>query len=141
MGREAAAPILFQILDQLPHAGSAASATPPTGAILAGTNDLPANLRRFDPQPGLESNAVPRVTGGPSIRMPVDGSTIDLDSASLVLTASGGALPLHWLVNGTPIQSEPFRRVTQWQPDGRGATRVTVVDSLGRSASAAVWIK
>jgi penicillin-binding protein 1C len=141
MGREAAAPILFQILDQLPHAGSAASATPPTGAILAGTNDLPANLRRFDPQPGLESNAVPRVTGGPSIRMPVDGSTIDLDSASLVLTASGGALPLHWLVNGTPIQSEPFRRVTQWQPDGRGATRVTVVDSLGRSASAAVCIK
>jgi penicillin-binding protein 1C len=141
MGREAAAPILFRILDQLPHAGSAAAATPPAGAIIAGTNDLPANLRRFDPQPGLESNALPKVTGGPSIRMPVDGSTIDLADASLVLTASGGALPLHWLVNGAPIQSLPFRREAQWQPDGRGATRVTVVDGLGRSASAAVWLK
>jgi penicillin-binding protein 1C len=141
MGREAAAPILFQILDQLPHAQSAAATTPPAGAILAGTNDLPANLRRFDPQPGLESNALPKITGGPSIRMPVDGSTLDLAKASLVLTAAGGALPLHWLVNGTPIESLPFRREAQWQPDGRGATRVTVVDGLGRSASAAVWLK
>ena len=141
MGREAAAPILFEIFDQLPHAESAAAATPPAGAILGGTTELPANLKRFDPQPGLEGRNAPRVLAGPSIQMPVDGSTVDLTDASLVLTARGGALPLRWLVNGRPIGSEPFRRQAEWTPDGRGAAQVTVIDGMGRSASAKVWLK
>jgi len=140
MGREAAAPILFQIFDQLPHGESAAS-VPPAGAIIGGTNDLPVNLRRFDPQPGAESGAAPQTLAGPAIQNPVDGATLDLASASLVLTARGGALPLRWLVNGKPIDSTPFRRQAEWAPDGRGATRVTVIDGLGRSASAEVWLK
>jgi penicillin-binding protein 1C len=141
MGREAAAPILFEIFDQLPHGESAASATPPPGAILGGTNDLPANLKRFDPQPGLESGSLPKAIAGPSIQLPVNGSTVDVEQASLVLTARGGALPLRWLVNGRPVDSEPFRRQAEWEPDGRGAARVTVIDGLGRSASAQVWLK
>jgi penicillin-binding protein 1C len=140
MGREAAAPILFQIFDQLPH-GESAAATPPAGAIIGSTNDLPVNLRRFDPQPGLESGAAPQVVAGPAIQNPVDGATIDLASASLVMTARGGALPLRWLVNGKPIESVPFRRQAEWVPDGKGAARVTVIDGLGRSASTEVWLK
>jgi penicillin-binding protein 1C len=35
----------------------------------------------------------------------------------------------------------PFRRQAEWKPDGRGAARVTVIDGLGRSASAEVWLK
>jgi penicillin-binding protein 1C len=146
MGRDAAAPILFQIFDQLPLAESAAADTPPAGAILGSTNDLPANLRRFDPQPGLESAAAPEVLPGPSIQSPVDGATLDLATAtdgwsSLVLTARGGTLPLRWLINGKPLDSVPFKRQAEWLPDGRGAARVTVIDGLGRSASAAVWVK
>ncbi|HVO00992.1 MAG TPA: penicillin-binding protein 1C [Candidatus Cybelea sp.] len=141
MGREAAAPILFQIFDQLPRAESAAAETPPEGAILGSTNDLPLNLRRFDPQPGLESGVAPMAVDAPKIQSPVDGATLDLADASLVLQVRGGALPLRWLVNGQPIESEPFRRQAEWQPDGRGAARVTVIDGLGRSASAAVWLK
>ena len=140
MGREAAAPILFQIFDQLPH-GESAAGMPPEGVILGGTNDLPVNLRRFDPQPGLESGATPVAVAGPKIQSPVDGATLDLAQASLVLSARGGALPLRWLVNGKPVDSEPFRRQAEWLPDGRGAARVTVVDGLGRSASAEVWLK
>lgn len=140
MGREAAAPVLFQIFDQLPQSESAAT-TPPAGAILGGTNDLPINLRRFDPQPGLESGASPQMLAGPAIQSPVDGATLDLARASLVLMARGGALPLRWLVNGKPIESVPFRRQAEWAPDGKGAARVTVVDGLGRSASAEVWLK
>jgi len=140
MGREAAAPILFQIFDQLPHAESAAS-VPPAGAIVGSTNDLPVNLRRFDPQPGSESGASPEMLAGPAIQNPVDGATLDLATASLVLTARGGALPLRWLVNGKPIESAPFRRQAEWDPDGKGAARVTVIDGLGRSASAEVWLK
>jgi penicillin-binding protein 1C len=140
MGREAAAPIVLQIFDQLAHGESAAS-VPPAGAIIGGTNDLPVNLRRFDPQPGLESGASPQTLAGPAIQSPVDGATLDLSSASLVLTARGGALPLRWLVNGKPIDSTPFRRQAEWTPDGKGATRVTVIDGLGRSASTSVWLK
>jgi penicillin-binding protein 1C len=140
MGREAAAPILFQIFDQLPH-GESAAGLPPAGAILGSTNDLPLNLQRFDPQPGLESGAAPQMLAGPAIQSPVDGATLDLARASLVLTARGGALPLRWLVNGKPIDSAPFRRQAEWQPDGRGAARVTVIDGLGRSASAEVWLQ
>jgi penicillin-binding protein 1C len=140
MGRAAAAPILFRIFDQLPH-GESAAGLPPAGAILGSTNDLPLNLRRFDPQPGLESGAAPQMLAGPAIQSPVDGATLDLARASLVLTARGGALPLRWLVNGKPIDSAPFRRQAEWQPDGRGAARVTVIDGLGRSARAEVWLK
>jgi penicillin-binding protein 1C len=140
MGRETAAPILFQIFDQLPH-GESAAAAPPEGAIIGSTNDLPVNLRRFDPQPGLEGGAAPLTLAGPAIQSPVDGATIDLASTSLVLTARGGALPLRWLVNGKPIDSAPFRRQAEWDPDGKGAARVTVIDGLGRSASAEVWLK
>jgi len=140
MGREAAAPILFQIFDQLPH-GESAAAKPPAGAIIGSTNDLPVNLRRFEPQPGLESAAAPLSLAGPAIQSPVDGATLDLASASLVLTARGGTLPLRWLVNGKPLESVPFRRQAEWQPDGHGAARVTVIDGLGRSASAEVWLK
>ena len=140
MGREAAAPILFQIFDQLPHGESAAS-VPPAGAIVGSTNDLPVNLRRFDPQPGSESGASPEMLAGPAIQSPVDGATLDLARSSLVLTARGGSLPLRWLVNGKPIDSTPFRRQAEWAPDGKGAARVTVVDGIGRSASAEVWLK
>jgi penicillin-binding protein 1C len=140
MGREAAAPILFQIFDQLPHGESAAS-VPPAGVIVGSTNDLPVNLRRFDPQPGSESGASPEMIAGPAIQSPVDGATLDLARSSLVLTARGGSLPLRWLVNGKPIESAPFRRQAEWAPDGRGSTRVTVIDGLGRSASAEVWLK
>jgi penicillin-binding protein 1C len=140
MGREAAAPILFQIFDQLPR-GESAATIPPEGAIVGSTNDLPVNLRRFDPQPGAESGASPQMMAGPAIQNPVDGATLDLENASLVLTARGGALPLRWLVNGKPIDSAPFRRQAEWPPDGKGAARVTVIDGLGRSASASVWIK
>ena len=59
----------------------------------------------------------------------------------LAKRARGGALPLRWLVNGKPIDSTPFRRQAEWAPDGKGAARVTVIDGLGRSSSAEVWLK
>ena len=44
-------------------------------------------------------------------------------------------------VNGQPVAALPYRRQTEWQPDGRGATRVTVIDRQGRSATASVWLQ
>ena len=146
MGREAAAPILFEVLDQLPRTAiDPGPDSPPDGVILAGNADLPPNLRRF--QPRSETREAGRAAhDAPAILFPVDGSTVELsrrDGAfdELPLQAAGGRPPLLWLVNGTPIAASPFRRQTQWQPDGPGLSRVSVIDRTGRSATAEVWIK
>ncbi len=162
MGRDTAAPILFEAFDQLPAAPSALPAQPPAGAILSDTLNLPANLRRFQSRPMMATDtASPR--DNLSLQFPVDGATVELglshqeiDDGSgegsgqitaqatgkpLVLRAAGGVMPLRWLVNGQPVASLPYRRQTEWQPDGRGAVRVTVIDKEGHSASAAVWLQ
>jgi penicillin-binding protein 1C len=145
MGRADAAPILFEAFDLLPQGDSALPATLPQGVIVADNASLPANLRVFRVRPGA---MVSDATTAKSVRIayPIDGATLELAGAqqplpALTLQANGGALPLRWLVNGLPIDSQPYRRQAQWNPDGRGQVRVTVIDRDGNSASSAVWIK
>jgi penicillin-binding protein 1C len=76
----------------------------------------------------------------------VDGSTVALSRQgralpSLPLDADSGALPLLWLVNGKRIESAPFRRQAEWQPDGPGAVRITVIDGACRVASSEAWLQ
>ncbi len=40
-------------------------------------------------------------------------------------------MPLLWLVNGKPVISMLFRRKAEWEPDGGGAARITVIDATG----------
>jgi penicillin-binding protein 1C len=145
MGRDSAAPILFEAFDLLPQGPSALPAQVPADVIVADNAHLPANLRTFRVRPG---SSVDDVASNKSVRIayPVDGATLELAAAdqplpSLTLQANGGALPLRWLVNGLPIDSQPYRRHAQWHPDGHGQVRVTVIDRDGNSASSAVWIK
>jgi penicillin-binding protein 1C len=143
MGRDAAAPLLFEAFDQLPPSDSALPGTPPDGALLVGNTGLPANLRRYDVGPAL--SAAERPQNRLRIAFPLDGSTVPLPESDvpvpLVLKAEGGNLPLRWLVNGKPVSSAPYLRQAQWDPDGRGAQRVTVIDAGGKSVSAEVWLK
>jgi penicillin-binding protein 1C len=113
--------------------------------IVADNASLPANLRVFRVRPGAMVGDV-AATKSVRIAYPIDGATLELAGAdqplpALTLQANGGALPLRWLVNGLPIDSQPYRRQAQWSPDGRGQVRVTVIDRDGNSASSAVWIK
>lgn len=143
MGRDAAAPLLFEAFDQLPPSDSALPGVPPAGALLVGNTGLPANLKRFDSGPALVASLKEREKL--RIAFPLDGSTVPLPESEtplpLVLKAEGGNLPLRWLVNGKPVTSPPYLRQAQWDPDGKGAQRVTVIDSGGRSASAEIWLK
>src|SRR5262249_30704336 len=146
MGREAAAPILFEVMNELPRpAGGIGPGSPPQGAILAGNSDLPANLRRFQMRGQLR---VQSASGRDNlaIQFPPDGSTLELQRRDgsfkvLPLQATGGRTPLLWLVNGAPLLASSFRRQAQWQPDGQGLSRVTVIDRTGRSATAEIWVK
>jgi penicillin-binding protein 1C len=146
MGRDAAAPVLFAVFDQLPIRVTP-PAPPPPGALVASNGELPAALRRFDA--GSEPFGLPRAAAnrdGPQIVFPVNGSMLamrrqDQGLQSLSLDAAGGALPLTWLVNGRHVDSAPFRRHAQWLPDGPGQVRITVIDGAGRAASSAVWLQ
>jgi penicillin-binding protein 1C len=145
MGRANAAPILFEAFDLRPQGPSALPEKVPADVIVADNASLPANLRSFRVRPGTALNDG-ATTKAVRISYPVDGAALELAPASqalpsLTLQANGGALPLRWLVNGLPIDSQPYRRQAQWLPDGRGQVRVTVIDRDGYSASSAVWIK
>ena len=149
MGRDAAAPVLFEIFDLLPRPqgqpGIVFAAKPPAGVIQASNADLPLPLRRFDPGPSA-LGALFAAGGGPQIAFPADRATVDLRAGDgriepLLLRASGGRMPLLWLVNGVPVTSAPFKRQALYQPDGAGAARITVIDSAGASASVEVWIQ
>jgi penicillin-binding protein 1C len=149
MGRDAAAPVLFEVFDMLPRPQGLPSvvfaAKPPAGVILASNADLPLPLRRFDPGPSA-LDALFATGGGPQIAFPADHATVNLSAGDgpiepLLLRANGGHLPLLWLVNGAPVASAPFKRQALYQPDGAGATRITVIDSAGASASVEVWIQ
>jgi len=146
MGRDAAAPVLFSVFDQLPVRALSLAPAPP-GALAVSNAELPRALQRFDAGP--EPFGLPRTAfnhAGPEIVFPVNGSTLEIPHQgaglqSLSLDASGGALPLTWLVNGQRIESAPYRRQAQWLPDGPGQTRITVIDSTGRAATSAVWLQ
>jgi penicillin-binding protein 1C len=148
MGRDAAAPILYEAFDLLaPPTGTAALMKPsgpaPAGAILVSNSELPAALRRFEPAANAWRS--PAATQGPNLAFPQDGAVVELRSggrlASLPLEVRGGELPLIWLVNGRPLSTQPWRRQAEWRPDGLGEARITVIDRAGRSASAEIWIQ
>ena len=64
----------------------------------------------------------------------------DADPA-LILRADGGAKPLRWVVDGTPLPAAPGWGQTEWTPTGEGFSRVTVIDAEGRSATSNIRLK
>jgi penicillin-binding protein 1C len=146
IGREAAAPVLYDLFDLLPEGeGAAGVANPerPAGVLIASNGKLPPALRRFEGPAGPDRGIA--LANAPRIAFPVDGATLPLAAGaafrSLQLEAEGGKMPLLWLVNGQAIDSLPYRRKAEWQPDGSGAARITVIDAAGHSASAEIWIE
>ncbi|MEX2201087.1 MAG: penicillin-binding protein 1C [Dongiaceae bacterium] len=150
MGRDAAAPLLYDAFDLLDRptlllTRERPSGPPPPGALLVGsTAALPAPLQRLRTGGSIATSIA--VAAGPSISFPVDGTRLPLaDTAEglppLSLEARGGQLPLLWLVNGEAVPTAAWKRRAAWQPDGIGQVRVTVVDRDGRHASVDVWIE
>lgn len=76
------------------------------------------------------------------ISFPPDRAEVETeDKGPVLLKASGGVLPLTWLVNGAPISSDPRARQVVWQPDGSGFVRLSVVDAKGRVDRVTVRLK
>jgi len=139
VGRIAAAPLLFDAFARL--GGDPEPVPRPRDALVAATSALPPPLRHL------------RREAGPTDRLriayPPDGARIDLGArdggaegppAGLALKALGGTLPLTWLVGGLPV-TESDRRQAEWQPDGAGFVRISVLDAAGASDSVVVRIE
>jgi penicillin-binding protein 1C len=116
-GRQGALPVLARVFALLPEA-------PRDGVRIAAEaprQSAPADrLRLLFPPPGAAL---------------ADGA------GPVVLRAAGGRRPLHFLVDGAPLPSEPARREVAWTPPGPGAYRVTVLDADGAVAAVAVRVR
>ena len=139
-GRNTAAPLLFRVFDLLPEP-ALRPAAPPPGVLQVGRDQLPERLRYFRTRPAADAIQVPSL----ALTFPVAGSTVELPErdgalAELPLVAKGGVRPLRWLVNGRPLTADPWRRDAVWPPDGVGLARIIVLDQVGQTASAEVWI-
>ena len=144
IGREAAAPILFDAFERLGRSIEPIRA--PKGVLTATiTADLPPPLRR------LRQDA-PRSFAGPEaaslkIAFPPDGALIDLGlkdgerDQPLALKALGGAPPFTWFVNGEPVGEAEIRRQSAWKPDGAGFAHVSVTDAKGASDTVTVRLE
>jgi len=133
MGRLAAAPILFDAFARVSERRAPLPAAP-RGALRVDGASLPPPLKRFKDGPE-EIATGPYLDPPVLISFPPDRAELDVEERGdepVMLKADGGALPLTWLIDGTPINSEPSKREVAWQPDGRGFVKLSVVDAKGR---------
>jgi penicillin-binding protein 1C len=140
IGREAAAPILFEAFARLGR--EIERNREPKGVLhVARSADLPPPLRHLSHDAPKTIAATERAAL--KISFPPNGAKVDLDGGAqpLNLKALGGQLPLAWFVNGAPVGVSDFRRQSAWKPDGAGFARVTVIDAKGATDSALVRIE
>jgi penicillin-binding protein 1C len=144
IGREAAAPILFDAFER--PGRDIEPIRPPKGVLAAAISaDLPPPLRhlRKDAPKTMAATETPAL----KIAFPPDGALIDLrlkegaPDARLALKALGGAPPFTWFVNGEPVGEADLHRQSAWKPDGAGFARVSVVDSKGASDAVVVRLE
>ena len=143
VGRDAAAPILFDAFQRLGR--EVALIHPPKGVLhVASNGDLPPPLRH------LRQDAPKTFAAGAAaplkIAFPPDGARVDLgigdgNEGVLAMKAMGGALPLTWFVNGAPVAEADLRRQASWRADGAGFVRVSVTDAKGAVDSVMVRVE
>ena len=143
IGRQAAAPILFEAFQRLGREIQPISA--PKGVLRVTFNaELPPPMRRLRRETVRTPNGA--AAAALKIAYPPDGARIDLGltdgaRARLSLKALGGAPPLTWFVNGAPIAEADMRRQSAWTPDGAGFARVSVMDKTGAVDSVVVRLE
>ena len=144
-GLTAAAPVVFDMFAKL-SPNRAHFEPAPASAILAGANGLAPPLARFrEPDAAVgDANAAQAAL---RIAFPPNNAEIeiphDIGGAMLpvILKAEGGALPLTWLIDDAPAQSDAHRRQLAWTPGGKGFANLTVIDANGQSQRVTVRIR
>jgi penicillin-binding protein 1C len=144
-GRTAAAPLLFDAFARIATRRTPFSPAP-SGAIMGPGIDLPPPLKRFRE---AKEATIPSGNGtylepAVQIAFPPDRSEIEAeedDLAGVVIKAEGGALPLTWLMDGVPIQSDPMRREAELPTATPGFHKLSVIDAHGRADRVTIRFK
>ncbi len=131
-GRAAAAPLLFDAFQRVSPVRAPLGAAP-AGALRSSGGELPQPLKRFR-EPGDGRVAGAFIDPPVQIAFPPDRAEVEWQGGDMpvVLKAEGGALPLTWMIDGAPIPERNGAREIEWQPDGRGFVRLSVIDAKGR---------
>ncbi len=131
-GRTAAAPLLFDAFHRL--SAERVALTQASGARVSGAA-LPPPLKRFqEPGETAAEPVGPYLDAAVQIAFPPDRAELELEDGdeTIQLKADGGALPLTWLADGTPLAVDGQQRQIQWMPPGRGFVKLSVIDAKGR---------
>ena len=120
-GYATAAPLLFQIFDEL-SAGNAEPAPPVDAAVAWENAALPQRLRYIGR--GEQRH------DGPRLLFPLPDATLLASEAPVQFEAEGGNPPYTWLVDGLPLATTELGRV-QWRPPAAGFAVATVIDARG----------
>jgi penicillin-binding protein 1C len=141
-GRQSAAPLLFDAFQRISER-RVPFGPAPHGVVRLTTAELPPTLRRFaDTREDISTGTFR--TQPLTIAFPPDKSEIEAqpsDGEAIVIKAEGGALPLTWLVDGKPIDSDPGRRDATLDGAGRGFVKLSVIDANGRTDRVTVRLK
>jgi penicillin-binding protein 1C len=116
-GRGLALPLLARVLEVLP----------------AAPRDIPSSVRPTIVIAGSSSNALRLLFPPPNAVLSGDGP--------VTLRAMGGRRPLTFLMNGTPLGTDPARREVSWVPAAPGFYRLTVLDADGGTARVSLRVK
>lgn len=136
IGREAAAPILFEAFARL-VTRPVPFGPPPREALNARNADLPPPLRQFGRMAGRGG-----ADDGPKISFPPDGASLEhLAGEPLALKVSGGSGRLTIFVDGVPAGEPALAATYFWRPSGAGFVRLTVMDATGASDSVSLRIR
>lgn len=126
-GGNLAAPVLFDAFARLKPAFDPFPAPPPETLILS-NRSLPLPLRRFGEDGARDTNRL-------ELLFPPDGARLEL-ADDVPVKVRGGAPPFTVLANGVPVNIKRYETELFVPSPGPGFTRLTVVDSKGRSAQA-----
>ena len=140
VGRQAAAPILFDVFARMPSP-PAALPRAPAGILVATSGKLPPPLRHFAPGERASATASTKLR----ILFPPEGARLELRTADsapakVPLKVAGAVAPLTVLVNGVPASAQPHGTLF-FRPDGPGFARVTVIDGSGATDSVLVRLE
>ena len=144
-GGGVAAPILFEAFARSGLKPAPFRAAPRGAGALAAA-DLPQGLKRFVPKTAALV-PVAGATEGPEIVYPPQGARVELANVSdgefspLVLKLQGGKAPFRWIANGQPLDGIYRRRTASWVPDGKGFSKLTVIDAAGKATTVDVLVQ
>ncbi|OYQ34631.1 penicillin-binding protein 1C [Niveispirillum lacus] len=129
-GRLTAAPLMFRVFDLLPPDKPRTPVPEPDHALLRATP--PPGLARLDGG----GPAAPRVERL-RILFPPDGAEVEALAEGVSLSVAGGTPPYRWVADNVPLPDNS----RFWRPAGPGFARLTVMDSTGQRASAAIRVQ